>query len=144
MQRSKTSQSTSTTQSASTALRRTLRSSPALSDDDDIADPRPWETRSPLKSYGSSSHSSHPSHPSTHSPASHTANLPLYDSMETRRRYGEKESVEGLVGEKIGLMEDDQGKWAKGHGAGPGIGGRRGLPPRQRPQGWVSLRSGMR
>jgi dolichyl-phosphate-mannose-protein mannosyltransferase len=34
---------------------------------------------------------------------------------------------------------DDQGKWMKGYGAGPGVGGRRGLPPRQRLTGWVSL-----
>lgn len=56
----------------------------------------------------------------------------------TRRRYGEKESV-GELDEKTGLVDDDQGKWgSKGHGAGPGLGGRRGLPPKQRIEGWVS------
>ena len=39
--------------------------------------------------------------------------------------------------EKAGLIEDDQGKWAKGYGAGPGSGGRRGLPPKRRIDGWV-------
>jgi len=71
--------------------------------------------------------------------------------METRRRFAHGDGVGGTgnfgeLGEKEGLMGnvgaeeilDDQGKWEKGHGAGPGIGGRRGLPPRQRTGGWVS------
>ncbi|KAL1405495.1 Dolichyl-phosphate-mannose--protein mannosyltransferase 2 [Vanrija albida] len=37
--------------------------------------------------------------------------------------------------EKHKLQPDDQGKWDKGHGAGPGVGGKRGLPPRQRVEG---------
>lgn len=75
------------------------------------------------------------------------------DENESRRRlaagsaapagqplsYGEKESLAGSGGEKRGLMDvDAAGKWDKPHGAGPGIGGRRGLPPRQRLVGWVS------
>ncbi len=56
--------------------------------------------------------------------------------METRRRYGDKEGSGDVLEEKELL--DDQGKWGKGHGAGPGVGGRRGLPPRQRLGGWVS------
>jgi dolichyl-phosphate-mannose-protein mannosyltransferase len=61
--------------------------------------------------------------------------------METRRRYGEKEVLDGLSNdEKTGLInDDDSGKWAKGYGPGPGVGGRRGLPPRQRIAGWVSV-----
>jgi dolichyl-phosphate-mannose-protein mannosyltransferase len=120
MQRS--NQSTST--SASTALRRTLRSD-IDSDEEDLADPRPWETRAPLKSYGS---------------LREKVDLPLFDDMETRRRYGEKEDVAAL-NEEMELL-DDQGKWAKGHGAGPGAGGRRGLQPRQRIGGWVSRKLG--
>ncbi|WVF69639.1 hypothetical protein IAT40_004418 [Kwoniella sp. CBS 6097] len=59
--------------------------------------------------------------------------------METRRRFGEKESILAeREGEKTELL-DDQGKWEKGHGAGPGIGGRRGLPPRQRIGGWRGI-----
>ena len=60
--------------------------------------------------------------------------------MEYRRRYGEKEDVLARENdEKLGLIHDDQGKWdSKGHGAGPGFGGRRGLPPRQRLEGWVN------
>jgi len=70
--------------------------------------------------------------------------------METRRRanatpsYGEKEVNMGL-GEKELLQhqqvvdDGDSGKWGKGYGEGPGLGGRRGLPPRQkRAPGWVS------
>ena len=70
--------------------------------------------------------------------------------METRRRanatpsYGEKEVNMGL-GEKELLQQQqvvddgDSGKWGKGYGEGPGLGGRRGLPPRQkRAPGWVS------
>jgi len=50
--------------------------------------------------------------------------------------FGEKG---GLV--QQGVDDDDSGKWAKGHGAGPGFGGRRGLPPRQRVEGWVCCAS---
>lgn len=59
--------------------------------------------------------------------------------MEARRRYGEKEELAEMREgeEKAGLIEDDQGKWGK-HGAGPGLGGKRGLPPKQRIEGWVS------
>lgn len=73
--------------------------------------------------------------------------------METRRRtnlnangamggYGEKESVMGMGMEEKELIQDDgdSGKWGKGYGVGPGYGGRRGLPPRQkRIPGWVGL-----
>ena len=73
------------------------------------------------------------------------------DENETRRRtgtgvngatsqpvYGEKLGLGG-ANEKEGLMDEDaSGKWGKPHGAGPGVGGRRGLPPRQRLVGWVS------
>lgn len=55
--------------------------------------------------------------------------------METE--LSEKERLELEERQKL-LSPDDQGKWDKGHGAGPGIGGRRGLPPRQRQEGWVS------
>jgi dolichyl-phosphate-mannose-protein mannosyltransferase len=165
-----TSSSSSSAHSALSAVRRTLRPSPSPSleragadvdvDDEDqeleladLADPRPWETRAPLKHYGS--------HHSVHS-ADH-GHLPLYkdsygngpghgpgnghgDSagigMETRQRraqaqaqYGEKEG-DVTVSETDVL--DDQGKWQKGHLAGPGVGGRRGLPPKQRIPGWVS------
>jgi hypothetical protein len=65
--------------------------------------------------------------------------------METRRRFGDKELVGARsVGEKDSILGkrdelDDQGKWEKGHGAGPGLGGRRGLVSRQRIGGWVSV-----
>lgn len=56
--------------------------------------------------------------------------------------YGQAEgAAAGKYGEKGELLfdvDDDQGKWMKGYGAGPGVGGRRGLPPRQRLTGWVS------
>jgi dolichyl-phosphate-mannose-protein mannosyltransferase len=56
----------------------------------------------------------------------------MYGDDTIRRRYGAE------VEEKEPMIEDDQGKWAKGHGAGPGVGGRRGLPPKKRIEGWVS------
>jgi dolichyl-phosphate-mannose-protein mannosyltransferase len=56
-----------------------------------------------------------------------------------RQQYDEKEvDMASVAGEREVL--DDQGKWAKGHFAGPGIGGKRGLPPRQRMPGWVSAK----
>lgn len=118
-------------------------------DDDAIADPRPWESAKPAKLYGSL--------PSTHNynPLISAAeeydekNLPMFhpsgEENEARRRHaaggGEKDGPMG-GGEKSVLYaaEDDQGKWMKGYGAGPGVGGRRGLPPRQRLTGWVSCR----
>jgi hypothetical protein len=161
-----TSSSSSSAHSALSAVRRTFRPSPSsspnradvdIADEDqeldqelelaDLADPRPWETRAPLKHYGSQ----HSVHSADH------GHLPLYkdshgnahghgDSagigMETRQRraqaqaqYGEKEG-DVTVSETDVL--DDQGKWQKGHLAGPGVGGRRGLPPKQRIPGWVS------
>jgi hypothetical protein len=137
MQRSSTKTSTSSiSSSAQTALRRNLRSvktadSLAHESDDDIADPRPWETRPPPNSYGSQRDTS---------PTDRE--LPTFD-MEARRRYGEKEELAARRHgeEKAGLIEDDQGKWAKGHGAGPGSGGRRGLQPKQRIEGWVSVQT---
>ena len=128
MQRSAT---TSSSTKAYTALRRAQRSH---SDEEDLADPRPWETRAPLRSYGSS-RDVHPTHSALNNPEA-GVDLPLYDDMEAKRRFGDKETTE-IFEEKTELL-DDQGKWAKGHGAGPGIGGRRGLPPRQRVGGWVS------
>lgn len=53
--------------------------------------------------------------------------------MELKRRFDEKQPVHL----EQPVVDDDQGKWEKGYGAGPGIGGRRGLPPRQRIPGWV-------
>lgn len=88
-------------------------------DDDDIADPRPWETRVAPSTYGSAL----PAHTASGVPSESGEALPLF-SMDA-----EKEQL---------LQQDDSGKWDKGHGAGPGIGGRRGLPPRQRLEGWVS------
>ena len=139
MQRSKTSSISST--SASTALRRTLRSDRENSEENDLADPKPWETRFPLKLYGSSRDVYHSAHPALNNIGT-GHDLPLYDDMEARRRYGEKEVAQS-VEEKTELL-DDQGKWGKGHGVGPGAGGRRGLPPRQRVGGWVSHRGGIR
>lgn len=63
--------------------------------------------------------------------------------METRqRKLGGRDAAPTMVAssrfdEKE--VEDDQGKWEKGYLAGPGVGGRRGLPPKQRIAGWVSL-----
>lgn len=85
-------------------------------DDDDLADPRPWETRVPLSKYGSG--------------GSDKTELPV-SAMDAKER-------EDTEGEKEVLFDDAQGKWNKGHGAGPGVGGRRGLRPRQRVDGWVS------
>jgi dolichyl-phosphate-mannose-protein mannosyltransferase len=56
--------------------------------------------------------------------------------------YGEKEVMMGTGMEGKGLIssqdDGDSGKWEKGFGIGPGYGGRRGLPPRQkRTPGWV-------
>jgi hypothetical protein len=156
MQRPTTTASTSTSSSthsqATTSLRRTLRSQPSgqlgkgsrtghnnnldEEDIDFIADPRPWESRGSLKSYGSKTEGGQPDLPLyTHSS---TNNL---EDMDVRRRYGEKEGViagSSVMPEEKELL-DDQGKWMKGHGPGPGVGGRRGLPPRQRIPGWVSL-----
>ena len=127
MQRTKTSST-----SASAALRRTLRAEPNSEDHDHLSDPRPWETRAPLRLYGSS----RDAHPALS--LDHSADLPLYDDMETRRRYGDKEVV--IESSEKAELLDDQGKWAKGHGAGPGVGGKRGLPAKQRVGGWVSVR----
>jgi dolichyl-phosphate-mannose-protein mannosyltransferase len=148
MQRSSTKTSTSSiSSSAQTALRRNLRSvktadSLAHESDDDIADPRPWETRPPPNSYGSQRDTSHIYHPTLSNPSPTDRELPTFD-MEARRRYGEKEELAARRHgeEKAGLIEDDQGKWAKGHGAGPGSGGRRGLQPKQRIEGWVSVQT---
>ena len=146
MQRSSTKTSTSSiSSSAQTALRRNLR--PARSSDilghdsdDDIADPRPWEARLPPNSYGSKRDNSHVYHPTLSNPSPNDRELPTFD-MEARRRYGEKEQLADMREgeEKAGLIDDDQGKWGKGHGAGPGLGGRRGLPPKQRIAGWVGF-----
>ena len=122
---------------ASSALRRSLRSSPHESEEepDELSDPRPWETRAPLRNYGSSRevHSGSVSH---HLDGGRTAELPMHlDENEARRRFP-VEKTNG-VEEKQPVEADDQGKWAKGHGPGPGVGGRRGLPPKQRVDGWV-------
>lgn len=125
------------------------------SDDDDLADPKPWETRQQARHYGSV--------PTAHSVLFDSGSggadqLPLYSSstsdMETRQRKtaagrnpvgaGADAAAQPLMGdyarfdEKEVEVEDDQGKWEKGYMAGPGIGGRRGLPPKQRIPGWVS------
>lgn len=119
-------------------------------EEDDIHDPRPWETRKHPRTYGSLPHQSHSS--ISFAADREGGNLPMYhsDENEARRRlagtvapqppaYGEKEGLAG-GSEKQGLMEEDvSGKWGKPHGAGPGVGGRRGLPPRQRLSGWVSI-----
>lgn len=117
-------------------------SRPIEEDDDAIADPRPWESAKHPRQYGSL--------PSTHNynPLLAAAgeydekNLPMFhaggEENEARRRnvgVNEKEAVRGEGGAR-GLVEDDQGKWMKGYGAGPGEGGRRGLRPRQRLTGW--------
>ena len=130
------SSSSASASPAAAALRRTLRTPvPNHEDEDDVlADPRPWESHAHPRTYGSKDKSTAPDLP-LYTPASG-----MVDENEARRRYGEKESA-GAVSEKEDLL-DDQGKWAKGHGAGPGFGGRRGLPPRQRLTGWVSLSKG--
>lgn len=150
MQRSKLSNQPSVISSATdsnpvASLRRTLRSdndTSHIDSGDDLADPRPWETRASPQLYGSSrdTYPAHYSQSLSSDLGGATGDLPLFDaSMETRRRYGEKEVVDGLSNdEKTGLInDDDSGKWAKGYGPGPGVGGRRGLPPRQRIAGWV-------
>ncbi|KAL7419324.1 Dolichyl-phosphate-mannose--protein mannosyltransferase 2 [Cryptotrichosporon argae] len=95
----------------------------------DLADPRPWETRVPPSTYGTSRAASQ------HPP------LPLYssemDENTARRRYADKK-VTHAEDEKEELL-DDQGKWGKAQGAGPGLGGRRGLPPKQRLPGWRGM-----
>jgi dolichyl-phosphate-mannose-protein mannosyltransferase len=120
--------------------------------DDELADPRPWETRTPAQLYGSSVDHLRPIHPSlavgididsgSGRDRERDRELPMYTEMETRQRRREKagETPVPMYGEKISSVPvvDDQGKWAKGHGPGPGVGGRRGLPPRQRIDGWVS------
>ncbi|WVR04769.1 hypothetical protein IAU60_001781 [Kwoniella sp. DSM 27419] len=58
---------------------------------------------------------------------------------ETRRRFGDKEAVVAEGTREETELLDDQGKWEKGHGAGPGAGGRRGLRPRQRIGGWKGV-----
>lgn len=150
--------STSTTSSsasqrsglASASLRRNLRSQDNsganVNDDDDVSDPRPWETRGPLNLYGSSKDHLH-LQDFDRSGSPPVGDLPLYE-MEPRRRnvgYGEKEdslaAADGM--EKKELLfsadDDDSGKWGKGYGAGPGYGGKRGLAPRSRRiPGWVS------
>lgn len=158
MQRSNKSSASSRSNNATTSLRRTLRTSTHSheSDDDDVSDPRPWETRGPLNLYGSAKDNYHQS--LVNDRDSPIGDLPLYE-METRRRanatpvtglYGEKEVNTGLgmgmamgMGEKEPLQvidDGDSGKWGKGFGEGPGYGGKRGLPPRQkRVPGWVSL-----
>ncbi|KAK8847542.1 hypothetical protein IAR55_005400 [Kwoniella newhampshirensis] len=146
MQRSgsHTTSTTASNNSASTALRRHLhREADNSSTTDDLSDPRPWESRTPSRSYGSKRDSNQNHVARTPSPGP-GGDLPLFlDDMETRRRFGEKEAaLAEKEGEKAGLMNidlDDQGKWAKGHGAGPGVGGRRGLPPRQRIGGWKGV-----
>lgn len=92
-----------------------------------------------MHTYGSSRELSHNHHPSLSNPIPGDRDLPMYGEADTtRRRYGEKESIGYAEDEKRGLVDDDQGKWgSKGHGAGPGYGGRRGLPPKQRLDGWV-------
>lgn len=164
MQRSNHSSasSRSANNTATSSLRRTLRSNPSHlhgndhESDDDVSDPRPWETRGPLNLYGSSKDNLN-LHQSTYNDRSTSpvGDLPLYE-METRRRvvtpapgpgYGEKESVMGLGMEGKELLQPqddgDSGKWGKGYGVGPGYGGKRGLPPRQkRIPGWVGLCDG--
>ncbi|WRT64632.1 uncharacterized protein IL334_001565 [Kwoniella shivajii] len=146
MQRSHPPSSTSTSSnsiSASTTLRRHLHQSESSADlnnqEGDLTDPRPWESRGNPRSYGSKRDVY------LESPTSSTpGDLPFYahtsDEMETRRRFVEKQfnPTEGSTEEKVELL-DDQGKWEKGHGAGPGVGGRRGLPPRQRIGGWRGI-----
>lgn len=146
---SNTLSSSSSHRKATTSLRRSLKTAHE-SDDDDISDPRPWETRGPLNLYGTSK-DQHGTAPVERA-GSPVGDLPLYE-MEARRRtpYGEKEIVAaanphgpgaglGMGTEGKELLDDDSGKYGKGFGLGPGVGGRRGLPPRQRRiPGWVSL-----
>nr|XP_031858200.1 uncharacterized protein CI109_006343 [Kwoniella shandongensis]KAA5525272.1 hypothetical protein CI109_006343 [Kwoniella shandongensis] len=152
--------STTSSNSASTALRRHLHREQPIDRDssssspqtdhivDDLTDPRPWETRNPPRSYGTKRDSTHQNYIARTPSPGPGGDLPLYshshsDDMESRRRFAEKEAtLAENQGEKAGLINvdlDDQGKWAKGHGAGPGVGGRRGLPPRQRIGGWQGI-----
>lgn len=91
----------------------------------------PWENRVPPSAYGSA----RPHSALLESTPHDDAELPLYKdtNMELKRRFEEKQPVH--LEEPV--VDDDQGKWGKGYGAGPGIGGRRGLPPKQRIPGWV-------
>nr|ODN93643.1 dolichyl-phosphate-mannose-protein mannosyltransferase [Cryptococcus depauperatus CBS 7855] len=94
----------------------------------------PWDTRVHPRSYGSGREHSY-SYIDTASSPAEDASLPLYKKDMEKRRAGEHQNVSsGTQPEKEEV--DDQGKWAKGHGAGPGVGGKRGLPPRQRIPGW--------
>ncbi|KAK6903573.1 hypothetical protein I203_107078 [Kwoniella mangroviensis CBS 8507] len=163
------STSTSTSNSsASTTLRRHLHSNSNYQQDNgngeayeiDLSDPKPWESNRNPRLYGSRRDVTHPTSyiDKLDSPTgTASGDLPLYlhEEMETRRRHTpqpplppqlEKEvSSADSRGEKDQLLfdanaeVDDQGKWQKGHGAGPGVGGRRGLPPRQRIGGWRGI-----
>jgi len=99
-------------------------------DDDDIADPRPWETRVPASTYGSARDKS--------TSLATDTDLPLFNMDTELDKASGLDSAASEKAKFVPLTPDDQGKWDKGHGAGPGIGGRRGLPPRQRVDGWVS------
>lgn len=123
---------------------------------DDLADPRGWEVRTPPRLYGSAPESrptrylfdGEQEHDQDYGYArtEDDAGLPLFDEkMETRQRraaaLGEKmDGYDGAAAlREKQMLEDDSGKWGKGHGAGPGVGGRRGLPPRQRIPGWKGV-----
>ncbi|AAW45848.1 hypothetical protein CNBJ1540 [Cryptococcus deneoformans B-3501A] len=93
----------------------------------------PWENRVPPSAYGSARPHSAFLEATPHD----DAELPLFKdtNMELKRRFDEKQPVHL----EQPVVDDDQGKWEKGYGAGPGIGGRRGLPPRQRIPGWKGI-----
>ncbi|ODN79524.1 hypothetical protein L202_03485 [Cryptococcus amylolentus CBS 6039] len=97
----------------------------------------PWNHRVPPSAYGSASHYN----PYTDTPSSPRDQLdpalPLHmdDTTDLKRRLSEKQPLNEPTHGELSL-DDDSGKWAKGHGAGPGFGGRRGLPPKQRIPGW--------
>lgn len=149
--------------SAHSSLLGLARSHPLPHAADDLSDPRGWEVRTPPRHYGSAPDARAPAYlfdeldqdgrQAGLAGAAGTgagAGLPLFDEkMETRQRRtlaGGQDAADGMmgIGEKRGMpqlgevVEDDSGKWGKGHGAGPGVGGKRGLPPRQRITGWVS------